>query len=55
MTNIYLVDNIDLQIQKLKGNGFKLISSPVPAVAFNGSLVCFLYHISTGIIELLEN
>ena len=50
----YEVDNIQIAIQKLKSNGFRLITPPVPAILFDNRRVCFLYNNDIGTIELLE-
>jgi methylmalonyl-CoA/ethylmalonyl-CoA epimerase len=48
------VDDIHIEVEKLKKNKFILISKVVPAVAFNNRLVCFLYSKESGLIELLN-
>lgn len=48
------VINIDLTIKILREKRFVVITKPVPAVAFDGRKVSFLFHSSIGIIELLE-
>jgi methylmalonyl-CoA/ethylmalonyl-CoA epimerase len=50
----YEVKDIDAKIKKLSGNGFFLISGPVPAVAFNGRRVAFLINQDNLTIELVE-
>ncbi|MBA5247430.1 VOC family protein [Marnyiella aurantia] len=50
----YTVDHLDQKIEELKSNRFKLVLPPTPAVAFEGRKICFLYHPSLGLIELLE-
>ena len=48
------VINIDMTIKFLREKRFVVISKPVPAVAFNGRKVAFLFQANIGIIELLE-
>lgn len=51
----YAVGDITTEIEKFKKNKFLVVVSPVPAVAFDNRRVCFLYHKTSGLIELLEN
>jgi methylmalonyl-CoA/ethylmalonyl-CoA epimerase len=50
----YEVDNINESIKYLKSLRFVALSKPVPAIAFNDRLICFLYHPNVGLIELLN-
>jgi methylmalonyl-CoA/ethylmalonyl-CoA epimerase len=50
----YEVVDIELEIKKLKKNGYVQVSKTVPAIAFENRKVCFLFHKATGLIELLE-
>ncbi|MDR3218569.1 MAG: VOC family protein [Dysgonamonadaceae bacterium] len=50
----YEVVSIQDCITALESKDFRLLQEPVPAVAFNNRKICFLYHIDTGLIELLE-
>ncbi len=50
----YEVDDIREAILEMKGLGFIKIINPVPAVAFNNRLICFIYNKDVGLIELLE-
>lgn len=50
----YEVQDMTATIKEFKMLRFVPTSKPVPAVAFNGRLVCFLYHIHLGLLELLE-
>jgi methylmalonyl-CoA/ethylmalonyl-CoA epimerase len=50
----YEVDNIELEIKKLKEQGYVMISKPKPAIAFNNRFICFLYNKNIGLIELLN-
>lgn len=48
------VTDVNDTILDLKQNGFIMVVKPVPAVAFNGRLISFLYHKHIGLIELLQ-
>lgn len=50
----YESDNLMLDIQKLKNEGFKLIKTPEKAIACNNRLIAFLFHSDIGIIELIH-
>mgnify|MGYP006074581307 FL=1 len=50
----YEVFDIDLEIKKLKKNGYIQVSKTSPAIAFENRLVCFLYNKNIGLIELLN-
>lgn len=50
----YETEDIDKKIKELINNGFILIESPKPAIAFDGRLVAFMLSKNTGMIELLE-
>lgn len=50
----YEVADIEEQIAILKKERFIVVVAPVEAVAFNNRKICFLYHPSIGLIELLE-
>ena len=50
----YEVDGMTEAILEMKKSGFIKIINPVPAVAFNNRLICFLYNKDVGLIELLE-
>ncbi|MCW3108303.1 MAG: lactoylglutathione lyase [Segetibacter sp.] len=50
----YEVDNIEESISAFKQIKFILISKPVPAIAFAGRSICFLFHQHIGLVELLE-
>jgi methylmalonyl-CoA/ethylmalonyl-CoA epimerase len=50
----YEVPDIEAKIKDMSGNGFFLISGPVPAVAFNGRKVAFLINQDNLTIELVE-
>lgn len=50
----YEVTNIDEAILLLRKSKFILTKKPMPAVAFDGRKVAFLYNSFSGLIELLE-
>lgn len=50
----YEVADIETSIAWLKRRKYLPLSKPVPAIAFNNRQICFLYHKSVGLIELLE-
>jgi methylmalonyl-CoA/ethylmalonyl-CoA epimerase len=50
----YEVDSIEASKNELRKKGFVMVVNPVPAVAFDNRLICFLYNRFTGLIELLE-
>jgi len=50
----YLVEDLEEAIAYFKKDKYILIVKPVPAVAFNNQLICFLFHKDTGIVELLQ-
>lgn len=50
----YQVVNIELSIKDLRKQHFIQLINPTPAVAFNGRLICFLYHKTIGLLELLQ-
>jgi methylmalonyl-CoA/ethylmalonyl-CoA epimerase len=49
------VDDLDQSLKELKKQRYIEIVKPVPAVAFNNRLVCFLYKPSMGLVELLSS
>lgn len=50
----FMVSNIDTAIQKFTDDGAILVSSPVPAVAFENRRIAFLYLKNRLLIELIE-
>ena len=50
----FQVESIEIEAARLKMEGYKIIIPPAPACAFHGRRVVFLYHLSAGIIELVE-
>jgi len=51
----YEVDDIDSAIFELRKKKFVALFKPVPAVALNNKLICYLYNKSVGLIELVSN
>ena len=50
----YRSENLERDVEKLKAGRFKVTIPPAPAVAFSGRRVVFLYSLSTGLIEIVE-
>jgi len=50
----YEVSNIYDEIKILESKSFRLVSKPMPGAGHNNRLVCFLYCIKIGLIELVE-
>lgn len=50
----YEVFDINIEVNKLKKNGYIQVSKISPAIAFDNRLVCFLYNKNIGLIELLN-
>lgn len=50
----YNVDDIDEAVEDLFEEGFKPLFMPVESVAMDGHLICYLYHMSVGLIELVS-
>lgn len=50
----YEVNHLDESIKFAKQNGFSIISKPVPAVAFEGRKIQWLFHKTLGLVELVE-
>ncbi len=51
----YRSDDIEADIEKLKASRFKVSVPLAPAVAFGGKRVVFLYNLSVGLIEIVED
>ena len=51
----YKSDDIEGDIEKLKASRYKVSIPPAPAVAFGGKRVVFLYNLSVGLIEIVED
>jgi len=49
------VDDIDGAFSFLRGRAFLVVREPVPAAAFDGRRICWLYSCEIGLIELLES
>lgn len=47
-------DNIENDIELLKGLGFICITPKQPAIAFENKNIIFLYHNNFGLIELID-
>ena len=50
----YRSTNLAGDMEKLRKNHFKVSVPPAPAVAFNGKKVVFLYSLTVGLIEIVE-
>lgn len=50
----YKCGNVDNEIERLAKQGFMLIDSPKPAVAFGNRKVAFMYSSFAGMVELYE-
>ncbi len=50
----YEVDGLTETMSRLRGAGFMRISGPVPAAAFGGREIAFVYSQSVGLVELLS-
>ena len=51
----YEVEDIVNSISNLKSNGFLPLFKPVPAIAIESRLICFLFNKNFGLIELLQS
>ena len=50
----YEVNNLDETMAKFREMGFLPRHKPVPAVAFQGRRIAWMYHRFVGLVELLE-
>lgn len=50
----FSVPKLESAISSARGNGFSLIAQPVPAVAFAGQPIAWLFHREFGLVELVE-
>ena len=50
----YETENIEETIIKFRKLNFIKLFNPVPAVAFQGKLICYLYNSNVGLIELIN-
>lgn len=51
----YRSSSIEEEIEKLKASRFKVSIPLTPAVAFGGKRIVFLYSLSAGLIEIVED
>ena len=51
----YRSSNIEADIEKLKAGRFKVSVPLAPAIAFNNKRVVFLYSLSVGLVEIVED
>ena len=50
----YEIDDIDRRVEEAVAGGAILAVAPVPAVAFSGRRIAFLYYRKLGLIEFVE-
>ena len=50
----YQTECMERDIENLKSNGYRVITEPAKAIAFNNKRVVFLFSLATGLIELVE-
>jgi methylmalonyl-CoA/ethylmalonyl-CoA epimerase len=50
----YATPNILKGIAEFQAMGYKLLTEPTPAPLFSGRMICFLWHLEVGLIELIE-
>ena len=48
------VPNLEQALSAARLNGFKVIHPPVQAIAFDGRHIAWLFHLTWGVVELLE-
>jgi methylmalonyl-CoA/ethylmalonyl-CoA epimerase len=48
------VENLAESIRNMERKGYRVIVEPVEAIAFDNRKISFLYHVDTGLVELLE-
>lgn len=51
----YISSDIEADIEKLKADRFKVSVPPAAAIAFGSKRVAFLYSLSAGLIEIVED
>lgn len=51
----YRSNDIEVDIEKLKASRFKVSIPLAPAIAFENNRVVFLYSLSAGLIEIVED
>ncbi len=47
--------DLEAAVATLRKKKFVVVVKPVPAAAFDGRRICFMYHRDTGLVELLED
>jgi len=50
----YDVEDIEQTVEDLFDEGFRPLFDPVESVAMDGHLICYLYHLHVGLIELVS-
>jgi len=50
----YEVDNLEASMAEARSRGFHTLRSPVPAPAFDGRRIAWLFHRVFGLFELVE-
>ena len=50
----YESESLDVEIEELKAQGYKVVIEPRPAVAFGGRKVVFMMNIGFGLMEIVE-
>ena len=50
----YEVPDLELALQRAQAFGFRRIQKPVPAVAFEGRRIAWVFSFDYGLVELLE-
>jgi methylmalonyl-CoA/ethylmalonyl-CoA epimerase len=50
----YEVDDLEVTVKKLRDEGFLLRHAPVPAAAFDGKRIAWMYSRYIGLVELVE-
>lgn len=51
----YVSEDLEKDVEELKGQGFKVIIEPKSAVAFGGKRVVFLMNLGLGLMEIVES
>lgn len=50
----YESEDLDAEVKKLQGQGYKVVIEPRPAVVFGNKRVVFMMNIGFGLIEIVE-
>jgi methylmalonyl-CoA/ethylmalonyl-CoA epimerase len=50
----YESESLDVEIEELKAQGYKVVIEPRPAVAFGGRRVVFMMNLGFGLMEIVE-